>query len=79
MIFFEYTGVMRKISALITYAAALLLTPQFALAANVGACYNISDSDARSYCVAKARKDVSQCYNIQQPGLRSLCLSEVAR
>lgn len=70
---------MRKTSAFITYLAALLLTPQFALASNAGTCYNIADSDARSYCIAKARKDVSQCYNIQAAALRSMCLVEAGK
>lgn len=58
---------------------AALLATTAAQAADTGACYNITDSDARSYCIAKARRDVSQCYNIQQAYLRSLCLAEVRK
>lgn len=79
MVFFDYTDGMRKIPAFITYIAALLLTPQFALAASPGACYSVGDSDARSYCLAKARKESSQCYNIQRADLRSMCLAEVRK
>jgi hypothetical protein len=96
MLFFDYTSPMRKTSALITYIAALMLSPQFALAApgaiivmsrpaviaptsDTSACYNVGDSDARSYCLAKARKEASQCYNIQAAGLRSMCLAEVRK
>lgn len=82
MVFFDYTAPMRKTSALIMYAAALMLTPQFALASSPGqssACYNIQDADARSYCLAKARGESSQCYTIQRADMRSQCLAEVRR
>lgn len=71
---------MRYTFALITYTAALLLTPQFALAAaNTSACYNVSDADARAYCLARAHRQPSQCYNVQRADLRSQCLAEVQR
>lgn len=50
-----------------------------AQAATTSACYNITDSDARSYCIARARGDVGQCYNIQRADLRSMCLAEVRK
>lgn len=57
-----------------------LLLPLEAFAqVTVGACYNITDSDARSFCIARVRRDVSQCYNIQRGDLRSMCLAEVRR
>lgn len=69
---------MRYTFALITYTAALLLTPQFALAdANPGACYNIQDADARAYCLARAHRDPGRCYSVQRSDLRSMCLAEV--
>ena len=43
------------------------------------ACYNIPNSDARSYCIAVARRDPSQCYNIQRSDLRQQCLAEAGR
>lgn len=46
-------------------------------AADTSACYSIQDADARSYCLARARRDVSACYTIQRADLRSQCLSEV--
>lgn len=96
MLFFDYTAPMRKTFALITYTAALMLTPQFAVAApgaiivmtvpatikpasDASACYNISDADARTYCLAQARGESSQCYSIQRPDLRSQCLAEVRK
>lgn len=57
--------------------AATLLGPIVAMAADSGACYAIQDADARSYCLARARRDVSACYTIQRADLRSQCLSEV--
>lgn len=71
---------MRNIFATITYAAAITLTPQFALAAAAtGACYNIGDADARAYCLARAHREPGQCYSIQQASMRSQCLAEVRR
>ena len=71
---------MRNIFATITYAAAITLTPQFSLAAAAtGACYNIADSDARTYCLARAHRQPGQCYSIQNPAMRSMCLSEVRK
>lgn len=46
-------------------------------AANSGACYNIGDADARSYCLARARRDAGTCYTIQRADLRAQCLAEV--
>lgn len=48
-------------------------------AADSGACYNVNDSDARAYCLAKARQEPSVCYSIQRADLRSMCLAEVRR
>jgi len=79
MLFFDYTAPMRYTFALITYAAALMLSPQFAMAADSSACYNIQDADARTYCLARARGESSQCYSIQRADLRSQCLAEVRR
>lgn len=79
MLFFDYTAPMRRTFALITYTAALMLTPQFALAASPSACYNVTDSDARSYCIARAKREPAQCYNIQASGMRSMCLAEVRK
>lgn len=49
-----------------------------ALAAS-GACYNIADADARAYCLARERREVSYCYNIQRADMRSLCMGEVRK
>lgn len=65
------------------YFAAFLIvalfSPVAALAGDTGACYNISSSDARSYCIAKARKDSAPCYNIRSADMRSMCLAEVKK
>ena len=48
-------------------------------AADSGACYNVNDSDARAYCLAKAHGDSGRCYSIQRADLRAMCLAEVRR
>ena len=90
MVFFDYTASMKKTAALITYAAALLLAPQFAMAAGAvvaqkqpatdpGSCYSVGNADARAYCLARAHRDPGRCYNVQASDLRSICLAEVRR
>ena len=70
---------MRKTFAIITHVAALMLMPQFAMAADASACYNITDADARTYCLARAHRQPGQCSSIQNPAMRSMCLSEVRK
>ena len=72
-------GIMHKTFAIITHVAALMLIPQFAMAADASACYNIADADARTYCLARAHRQPGQCYSIQNPAMRSMCLSEVRK
>lgn len=48
-----------------------------ALAADSGACYNITDSDRRTFCLAKANKDRSYCNSIKSADIRAQCLAEV--
>ena len=84
MLFFDYTAAMKKTAALITYAAALLLAPHFAMAqkqpaTESGVCYSVGNPDARAYCLARVRRDPGHCYNVQSPDLRAICLSEVRR
>jgi len=68
------------IAALLLFALAVtLFGPVVAFAADAGACYNISDGDARSYCLARAHKQPDICYNIQRSDMRSQCLAEVSR
>lgn len=61
--------------------AALLacLAADYARGENASACYNIADSDARTFCLARAHKEPGQCYSIKRPDLRSQCLAEVRR
>lgn len=56
-----------------------LFGPIVAFAGDGGACYNIADADARSWCLARSNKRPDLCYNIQKADLRSLCLAEVRR
>lgn len=62
--------------ALCTMAAGRAFADDTAAA---GACYTISDPDARNYCRAKARHDSSTCYAIQRQDLRAMCLSETRK
>lgn len=58
---------------------ALLVMPLWAHASGSGACYSIQDADARSYCIARAKKEASHCYSIQNANMRSICLAEVLK
>lgn len=69
---------MRKIISACICLFAILITPQ-SVFAGAGACYNISDADARAYCIARERHDASYCYNIQSASMRSTCMGEVKR
>ncbi|WP_054287271.1 hypothetical protein [Gulbenkiania mobilis] len=57
--------------------AAANTTP--AAATDAGACYVITDQDARTYCLAKAHQDPGRCYGIRAPDTRARCLAEVRR
>ena len=60
--------------------AFVLFGPILAFAAgNTSACYNISDSDIRTFCLARAKNEPAQCYNIVRQDLRQQCLAEVSR
>ena len=69
--------------AWLSFALAIFLFgPVIALAgqaATASACYNITDADARTYCLARAHRQPGQCYSIQNPAMRSMCLSEVRK
>ena len=68
-----------KLADLWVHVVGLMLMPQFAMAADASACYNIADADARTYCLARAHRQPGQCYSIQNPAMRSMCLSEVRK
>lgn len=75
---------MKKTTLSILVAMALMPNVMVAAAraddtAAAGACYTISDPDARNYCRAKARHDSSTCYAIQRQDLRAMCLSETRK
>lgn len=57
-------------------ALAMIYIVAPANAADPSACYTIGDRDARSYCLAKARKEPGACYSIQRSDLRAQCLAE---
>ncbi len=61
------------------FAPGMPLNPAIRKASQVSACYNVQDADARSYCLARARREPSQCYNVQRSDLRAQCLAEVSR
>lgn len=48
-------------------------------AADAGTCYTIQDSDARTYCLARAHSQPAQCYSIQRADVRAQCLAEVRK
>lgn len=59
------------------WTLALLVMPLGAHASGAVACYSIQDADARSYCIARAKKETSHCYSIQNANMRSMCLAEI--
>lgn len=63
----------------IILAIAALMSTTAAQASNTSACYNVADSDARTYCLARAHREPGQCYSIRRPDLRAQCLAEVQR
>lgn len=71
----------KAIFLLIAFAIAFWMLPfaMIASAAETGACYNIADSDARTYCLARAHRDPSICYSIKAAEIRALCLAEVRK
>ena len=48
-------------------------------ASDAGTCYTIRDSDARTYCLARAHNQPAQCYSIQRADMRAQCLAEVRK
>jgi len=68
------------LSCLLLFALCVsFFGPIFAFAGDSSACYNVADADARTYCLARAKREPSQCYSIQRPDMRSQCLAEVRR
>lgn len=59
------------------FLVASLFLPIFAMANDSGACYSITDSDARTFCLARAHKDPGRCYSIKAQDVRAACLAEV--
>lgn len=47
--------------------------------AQAGACYSITDADARTVCLAKAHGNSSLCYSVKDVGKRAQCLAEVKK
>lgn len=63
----------KKVIYLLTLSALSVTT----WAGDPGACYSISDADARTYCLAKAHNDPGRCYAIQNSVKRSECQTEL--
>lgn len=74
-LFFSYFGA--SIAAVVF--VLVLAGVRYAHAAETGACYNIADSDARTYCLARAHREPSMCYSIKSADMRSMCLAEVRK
>ena len=77
-------GVYQLEAAPMRYAIFVLLTaaaaPVFADAtAAAGACYSITDADARTVCLAKAHGNSSRCYSVKDAGKRAQCLAETKK
>jgi len=70
---------MKKIIFTVGCAFFVLNRLATAYAADTSTCYNIQDSDASTYCLARAHKEPGQCYSIQRPDMRSQCLAEVRK
>lgn len=72
---------MRYIIFAAIYSCALLFGSHAAVAQVVrpssSACYGIGNPDMRSYCLARAHRDVGQCYNVKDASIRSMCIAEV--
>lgn len=62
-----------------TALLVIALLASTAHAADSGACYTISDPDARAYCLAKVRQEPAGCYTVQRADLRAQCQAEVRR
>lgn len=65
-----------KTKRILLAVLAMLYIVAPARAADASACYSIANMDARSFCIAKARKEPGMCYSIQRADLRAQCLSE---
>lgn len=70
-------GPMRYAFLALLIAAAV---PAIADATNAaGACYSITDADARTVCLAKAHSNPSLCYSVKDAGKRAQCLAETKK
>lgn len=83
IVFFDYDCAMKPktrhhlYAVLMAFALAVcLFGPMLAFAGDAVACYNINDADARSACLAKARRDVAYCYNVKSASMRAWCMTE---
>lgn len=71
--FIQYFGL-----AIFAGLAALVMISG-ACAQDASTCYTIGDADARTYCLARARKDSGMCYAIHRADMRAQCLAEVRK
>lgn len=69
-----YMNINRILAALLALSMIYIVAP--ARADDAGACYTITNMDARNYCIAKARHQPGMCYAIQRGDLRAECLAE---
>ena len=66
-------------AAIVAASNAQRAANERAAAARPSACYNVSDNDARTMCLARAHREPGQCYSIRRDDLRQQCLAEVQR
>ena len=70
----------RLIAAMLLLALVVtLFGPIVAFAGDTSTCYNVQDGDARTYCLARSKREPAQCYSIQRADMRSQCLAEVRK
>lgn len=65
-----------RVMPAILFLLALLPAPA---SADTATCYTIRDADARTYCLARERREPAQCYAVQRSDLRAQCLAEVRK
>lgn len=73
----KYKDVFTKAMIVVILMLFFFLPALSAFASDSGACYNIADSDRRTFCLAKAHKDRSYCNSIKAAEIRAQCLAEV--
>ena len=62
------------------FAAAIVCLVTSTLAHAVGDnCYQIQNQDAKNFCLATAKNDISYCYQISKQDEKNMCLAVTKR